>query len=136
MKLATVVLAAGEGTRLKSRLTKILHPLAGQPVAQYALDIARELGAERTVFVIGKNGDEIRQTLGEQEIEYVYQAERLGTGHATMQAREALLGRADLVLVYYGDMPMLKPAPGREPSPCGAGGFKPPPSCRWERRPP
>ena len=109
MKLATVVLAAGEGTRMKSRLTKLLHPLAGQPVAQYALDIARELGAESTVFVIGKNGDEIRHTLGEQEIEYVYQTERLGTGHAAMQAREALLGRADLVLVYYGDMPLLKP---------------------------
>lgn len=109
MKLTTVVLAAGEGTRMKSRKTKILHPLAGKPVAQYALDIARELGAEHTVFVIGKNGDEIRQTLGEKGVEYVYQTERRGTGHAAMQAREALRGRSDLVLIYYGDMPLLKP---------------------------
>ena len=109
MKLATVVLAAGEGTRMKSRLTKILHPLAGQPVAQYALDIARALGAESTVFVIGKNGDEIRRTLGEQGVEYVYQTERRGTGHAAMQARKTLQGRSDLVLVFYGDMPLLKP---------------------------
>jgi bifunctional UDP-N-acetylglucosamine pyrophosphorylase/glucosamine-1-phosphate N-acetyltransferase len=109
MKLATVVLAAGEGTRMKSRLSKVLHPLAGQPVAQYALDIARELRAERTVFVIGKNGDDIRQALGERGIEYVYQAERLGTGHAAMQARTVLQGHADLVLVYYADMPLLRP---------------------------
>jgi len=109
MKLATVVLAAGEGTRMKSRVTKLLHPLAGKPVARYALDIARELGAERTVFVIGKNGDEIRHTLGGQGIEYVYQAERRGTGHAAMQAREVLQGREELVLIYYGDNPLLKP---------------------------
>ena len=109
MKLATVVLAAGEGTRMKSRVTKILHSLAGKPVAQYALDITRELGAERTVFVIGKNGDEIRDTLGEKGVEYVYQTERRGTGHAAMQACQALQGRSDLVLIYYGDMPLLKP---------------------------
>jgi bifunctional UDP-N-acetylglucosamine pyrophosphorylase/glucosamine-1-phosphate N-acetyltransferase len=109
MKLATVVLAAGEGTRMKSRYNKNLHSLAGQPVAQYALDNARKLGAETTVFVIGKNGDEIRYALGEQGIEYVYQTERLGTGHAAMQARPVLQGHADLVLVFYGDNPLLKP---------------------------
>jgi bifunctional UDP-N-acetylglucosamine pyrophosphorylase/glucosamine-1-phosphate N-acetyltransferase len=108
MKLATIVLAAGEGTRMKSRLTKILHPLAGKPVARYALDTALEVGAEETVFVVGKNSDEIRQTLGQERIGYAYQAERRGTGHATMQARALLRGRFDLVLVYYGDMPLLK----------------------------
>lgn len=108
MKLATVVLAAGEGTRMKSQLTKILHPLVGKPVAQYALDIAHQVGAKETVFVIGKNGDEIRNTLGEDRIKYAFQAERKGTGHATMQAQSLLQGRSDLVLVYYGDMPLLK----------------------------
>jgi bifunctional UDP-N-acetylglucosamine pyrophosphorylase/glucosamine-1-phosphate N-acetyltransferase len=108
VKLATVVLAAGEGTRMKSRLSKILHPLAGKPVAQYALDTALEVGAEETVFVIGKDSDEIRRALGDRQVVYVYQAERKGTGHAAMQARSHLQGRSDLVLVYYGDMPLLK----------------------------
>lgn len=109
MKLATVVLAAGEGTRMKSRLSKLLHPLAGKPIAQYAVDIARAVGAEETVFVIGKDGDSIRQAVGEEGIRYVVQAERRGTGHATMQARPALQGRSDMVLVYYGDMPLIRP---------------------------
>jgi bifunctional UDP-N-acetylglucosamine pyrophosphorylase/glucosamine-1-phosphate N-acetyltransferase len=108
MKLATVVLAAGEGTRMKSRFTKLLHPLAGKPIAQYALDTALQVGADQTVFVIGKNSDELRRTLGNERIGYAYQAERKGTGHATLQARPLLEGRSDLVLVYYGDMPLLK----------------------------
>jgi bifunctional UDP-N-acetylglucosamine pyrophosphorylase/glucosamine-1-phosphate N-acetyltransferase len=93
---------------MKSRLTKMLHPLAGKPVAQYALDTALAVGAKETVFVIGKDGDEIRHVLGERQVACVYQAERKGTGHATMQARSHLQGRSDLVLVYYGDMPLLK----------------------------
>lgn len=109
MKLATVVLAAGEGTRMKSRQSKLLHPLAGQPVAQYSVDIARAVGAEETVFVIGKDGDALRQAIGEDGIRYVVQAERRGTGHAAMQARPVLQGRADLVLIYYGDMPLIRP---------------------------
>jgi len=109
MKLATVVLAAGEGTRMKSNLTKLLHPLAGKPVAQYAVDIARAVGARETVFVVGKDKEAVRQVVGEEGIRYVVQAERKGTGHATMQARSVLQGRADVVLVYYGDMPLIKP---------------------------
>lgn len=108
MRLATVVLAAGEGTRMKSRLSKILHPLAGKPIARYALDTALEVGAGETVFVVGKDGEQIRQVLGEEGVRYVYQAERKGTGHATMQARPVLEGRSELVLVYYADMPLLK----------------------------
>jgi bifunctional UDP-N-acetylglucosamine pyrophosphorylase/glucosamine-1-phosphate N-acetyltransferase len=93
---------------MKSQLTKILHPLVGKPVAQYALDIARQVGAEETIFVIGKNREQLRNILGEDRIGYAFQSERKGTGHATMQARSLLQGRSDLVLVYYGDMPLLK----------------------------
>ncbi len=114
MKLATVVLAAGEGTRMKSRQIKLLHPLAGKPVAQYAVDIARAVGATETVFVIGKDADAVRQVVGTDNVRYVVQAERKGTGHATMQARAALKGRFDLVLVYYGDMPLIKPQTMRQ----------------------
>jgi bifunctional UDP-N-acetylglucosamine pyrophosphorylase/glucosamine-1-phosphate N-acetyltransferase len=108
MELASVVLAAGEGTRMVSELTKILHPLAGKPIARWVLDIALELGASETVFVVGKDSAQIRQALGDDHIRYVHQAERKGTGHAAMQARPVLEGRADLVLVSYGDMPLLE----------------------------
>jgi bifunctional UDP-N-acetylglucosamine pyrophosphorylase/glucosamine-1-phosphate N-acetyltransferase len=109
MKLATVVLAAGEGTRMKSRLSKILHPLAGKPIAQYALDTALEVGADETVFVVGKDSQQIQQIIGHDRVRYTYQEERKGTGHAAMQARSLLEGRSDMVLIYYGDMPLLKP---------------------------
>jgi bifunctional UDP-N-acetylglucosamine pyrophosphorylase/glucosamine-1-phosphate N-acetyltransferase len=108
MRLATVVLAAGEGTRFKSRLIKLLHPIAGKPMAQCILDTALAVGAEETVFVVGKDSDQVCQVLGGDKVRYVYQAERKGTGHATMQAREVLQGRSDMVLVRYGDMPFLK----------------------------
>jgi bifunctional UDP-N-acetylglucosamine pyrophosphorylase/glucosamine-1-phosphate N-acetyltransferase len=107
MRLATIVLAAGEGTRMNSRLNKVLHPLAGKPIARYALETALEVGAEETVFVVGKDGDQIRQVLGQDQVQCVYQAERKGTGHAVMQARPVLEGRSALVLVYYADMPLL-----------------------------
>jgi len=108
MRLATVVLAAGEGTRMKSRVTKLLHPLAGKPIAAYARDVALEVGADETVFVVGKDGDKIRRVVGTDRVRYAHQAERKGTGHATMQARPLLKGRSDLVLVYYADMPLLR----------------------------
>ena len=82
--------------------------VAGKPIARYALDTALEVGAEETVFVIGRNSDEIRETLGEDRIQYAYQTERKGTGHAAMQARSVLEGRSDMVLVCYADMPLLK----------------------------
>lgn len=108
MQLATIVLAAGEGTRFKSRQIKILHPLAGRPIARHVLDIALAVGADETVLVIGKDSDQIRQVLGEQGIRYVIQPERLGTGHAVMQAGPVLEGRSEMVLVCYGDMPLLR----------------------------
>jgi len=108
MELASVVLAAGEGTRMRSDLTKILHPLAGKPIARWVVDTALELGADETVFVVGKDSAQIRQALGDNELQYVYQAERKGTGHAAMQARPVLEGRAAYVLICYGDMPLLE----------------------------
>jgi bifunctional UDP-N-acetylglucosamine pyrophosphorylase/glucosamine-1-phosphate N-acetyltransferase len=108
MELASVVLAAGEGTRMRSDLTKILHPLAGKPIARWVVDTALELGADETVFVVGKDSAQLRKALGDSEVQYVYQAERKGTGHAAMQARPVLEGRAKHVLVCYGDMPLLE----------------------------
>ena len=107
MRLAVVVLAAGRGTRMKSNLPKVLHPLAGRPVVAYALESARSVGAEDVVFVVGCESEAVRSTVGDAAV-FVEQAELKGTGHAVLQAREALRGRSDLVLVTYADMPLLR----------------------------
>ena len=106
MKLAAVVLAAGQGTRMKSDWPKVLHPLAGRPLVIYAVETAQALTNAAPVLVVGQGADAVRETVGEAAI-YVEQAEQLGTGHAVLQAREALEGRADLVTVTYADMPLL-----------------------------
>jgi bifunctional UDP-N-acetylglucosamine pyrophosphorylase/glucosamine-1-phosphate N-acetyltransferase len=107
-RLAVVILAAGEGTRMKSRLPKVLHPVAGRPMIQYALDGVAELVEEKPVLVVGFGAGLIRQELGDA-VTYVLQEEQLGTGHAVLQTREELEGRADAILVLYGDMPLLSP---------------------------
>ena len=98
-KLAVVVLAAGEGTRMKSRLPKVLHPLAGRPMIQYVLDAVAELGDEKPLLVIGYGADLMRQELGDA-VTYVLQEQQLGTGHAVLQTREELEGRADNTIRY------------------------------------
>jgi bifunctional UDP-N-acetylglucosamine pyrophosphorylase/glucosamine-1-phosphate N-acetyltransferase len=110
MNLSTsiVILAAGKGTRIKSGLPKVLHPLAGRPMVQFVVDAARALAPERLTVVVGEGADQVRETVGES-VTYALQSERLGTGHALQQAREAAAGRADTVLVLYGDTPLIRP---------------------------
>lgn len=106
-RFAAVILAAGQGTRMKSDLPKVLHPVCGQPMVLWSVESARTLGADDVVLVVGHGADEVRRTVG-PDVTYAFQAERLGTGHAVLQARQALLGRADTVLVLYADMPTLR----------------------------
>jgi bifunctional UDP-N-acetylglucosamine pyrophosphorylase/glucosamine-1-phosphate N-acetyltransferase len=106
MKLSAVILAAGQGTRMKSRLPKVLHPILGRPMAYYALEAARQVTQSTPVMVIGHAAEQVRQALGDQA-EYVLQQPQLGTGHAVMQAEPLLKGKSDLVLVIYADMPLL-----------------------------
>ncbi len=106
MKLSTVILAAGQGTRMKSDLPKVLHRLLGKPMAWYALEAAWQVSGEKTVMVIGYGADQVRQLLGDQA-DYVLQEPLLGTGHAVMQAEPLLSGKSDLVLVICADMPLL-----------------------------
>ncbi|MGD9001487.1 MAG: bifunctional UDP-N-acetylglucosamine diphosphorylase/glucosamine-1-phosphate N-acetyltransferase GlmU [Anaerolineae bacterium] len=106
MDLAVVILAAGEGTRMKSDLPKVLHPLAGRPLLTYSLAAARELVDEPPVLIVGHGAEAVRAAAGEN-VACVVQAEQLGTGHAVLQARHLLQGQADLVLVSYADMPLL-----------------------------
>lgn len=107
LRLRALLLAAGKGTRMRSRLPKVLHPLAGQPMILHALAGARVAGDEQPTLVIGHEAEQIRAAVGEQAA-YVEQTEQLGTGHAVAQARAALQDSADLVLVTSADMPLLE----------------------------
>jgi bifunctional UDP-N-acetylglucosamine pyrophosphorylase/glucosamine-1-phosphate N-acetyltransferase len=108
LNLTIVILAAGQGVRMKSDLPKVLHPLAGRPMVQYVVESARSLEPNHMAVVVGYGADLVRQTLGD-EVAYATQAERLGTGHAVQQAAKGVAGRAGTVLVLYGDTPLIQP---------------------------
>jgi bifunctional UDP-N-acetylglucosamine pyrophosphorylase/glucosamine-1-phosphate N-acetyltransferase len=107
MKVAAVLLAAGQGTRMKSNTPKVLHPLCGKPMLGYALEAAREVCAEKPVVVIGHGAEQVRQYVGEAGT-CVVQQPQLGTAHAALQAEPLLKGKTDHVLVAYADMPLLR----------------------------
>lgn len=107
MRLTVVILAAGEGTRMKSDLPKVLHHMAGRPMVQYVVDTARALEPNALVLVVGEGAEEVRTTIG-QGVTYVTQEERLGTGHAVQQAEGSVAGRGETVLVLYGDTPLVR----------------------------
>jgi bifunctional UDP-N-acetylglucosamine pyrophosphorylase/glucosamine-1-phosphate N-acetyltransferase len=107
--LAVVVLAAGQGTRMKSAHAKVLHPLGGRPLVQHVLATVRALGADRTVLVIGHQADAVRAASAAFDCSFVHQAEQRGTGHAAAVARDqALAGFSGDVLILYGDVPLLR----------------------------
>ena len=108
MSLGVVILAAGKGTRMRSALPKVLHPLAGRPLLQHVLDAAAAVGAARVCVVYGHGGEMVPSALREADCAWVEQTERLGTGHAVQQALPALSGVAR-VLVLYGDVPLIEP---------------------------
>ena len=107
MTLAVVLLAAGHGTRMDSKVQKVLHEVGGKPMIVHVFEAAEQVADIRPVVVVGAGEHGVQQLL-ENRAEYVVQKERLGTGHATLVARDALSGRADQVLVTYGDMPLLR----------------------------
>jgi len=106
MKITPVILAAGQGTRMRSSLPKVLHPLLERPMAQYSVQAAQEASGVRPVMVIGHGAHAVRQALGET-VQFVVQDPQLGTGHALQQAQALLDGQTDLVLVLTADMPLL-----------------------------
>ncbi|HSO26440.1 MAG TPA: bifunctional UDP-N-acetylglucosamine diphosphorylase/glucosamine-1-phosphate N-acetyltransferase GlmU [Anaerolineales bacterium] len=108
MKVSAVILAAGQGTRMHSSTPKVLHPLLGRPLVQYALDAVNAVTAEPPVLVIGHGADQIRQMVGSQA-EFALQEPQLGTGHAVQMAAPFLRGRSDLLLVTLADMPLVRP---------------------------
>lgn len=104
--LSVVILAAGKGTRMYSDLPKVLHPLAGKPMVQHVIDAAMKLGAENVHLVYGHGGELLKNTLKNDALNWVLQAEQLGTGHAMQQAAPHFADEED-VLMLYGDVPLI-----------------------------
>ncbi|MCP3701143.1 MAG: bifunctional UDP-N-acetylglucosamine diphosphorylase/glucosamine-1-phosphate N-acetyltransferase GlmU, partial [Aliivibrio sp.] len=106
MKFSAVILAAGKGTRMYSNKPKVLHTLAGKPMAKHVIDTCEGLGAQNIHLVYGHGGDQMKAELGEECVQWVLQAEQLGTGHAVNQAAPEFADD-EKVLVLYGDVPLI-----------------------------
>lgn len=107
MSIASIILAAGQGTRMRSKLPKVLHPLVGKPMVWYALKAVSDQVDLKPIIVIGHGGDDVRQCIDE-EATFAIQEKQLGTGHAVASARSLLEGQAETILVTYADMPLLQ----------------------------
>ena len=109
MTLATVILAAGKGTRMRSRLPKALHPVCGRPMTEFLIQRAKEAGSRKTLVVAGYRVEDVRQALG-AGAQVVLQKEQLGSGHAVQQTSRALSNFRGSVLVLYCDTPLITTA--------------------------
>jgi bifunctional UDP-N-acetylglucosamine pyrophosphorylase / glucosamine-1-phosphate N-acetyltransferase len=109
MPLSIVILAAGQGKRMKSDLPKVLQPLAGRPMLSHVVDTARALSADAIHVVYGHGGEVVKRTLAHERVNWVLQAEQLGTGHAVAQAMPGIPDD-HLVLVLFGDVPLARRA--------------------------
>jgi len=107
--LAVIVLAAGKGTRMKSELPKVLHPMAGMPMLGHVLHAARSLNPQKTVVITGYGADQVEAYCQQNfpEATFARQEHQLGTGHAVMQAEAALASFTGTVIIMYGDVPLL-----------------------------
>lgn len=106
-QVAAIVLAAGMGTRMKSSLVKVLHPLCGVPMIQHVLQIVRQAGAHRIVTVVGHQAERVQAVCGDT-VEYAIQTEQKGTGHAVLQAEQLLAAERGTILVVFGDTPLYR----------------------------
>lgn len=106
MSLDIVILAAGQGTRMRSALPKVLHPIAGKSMLGHVIDTARALAPQRIHVVIGHGAEAVKERLAADDLNFVLQTEQLGTGHAVAQALPFL--SADKVLILYGDVPLTR----------------------------
>lgn len=101
-----IILAAGEGKRMKSKHSKVVHPVCGKPLVQWVHQAAIKAGAVESVIVVGHRADEVKECMGDK-VQYALQEKQLGTGHAVMQAEEYLKGKDGYVMVLYGDTPLV-----------------------------
>ena len=107
MSLSIIILAAGKGTRMNSRLPKVLQPLAGQPLLTHVFKQANILQAERIIGVIGHGSEHVKQTFADQSVDWIEQTEQLGTGHA-VQVTLPVLPKTGQSLILYGDVPLIR----------------------------
>jgi len=107
-RFAVIILAAGQGTRMRSDTHKVLHPIANRPLLLHLLDRVDALGAERRVVVLGKGREQVEAAIAERGVEIAVQAEQKGTGHAVQQAADALAGYDGPVIILYGDTPFVE----------------------------
>jgi bifunctional UDP-N-acetylglucosamine pyrophosphorylase/glucosamine-1-phosphate N-acetyltransferase len=107
-RFAVVILAAGEGTRMRSETHKVLHPCASRPLMLHLLDRVDALGADKRVVVVGKGREQVEAAIAGRDATVAFQAEQKGTGHAVQQAQAALEGYDGPVLVLYGDTPFVE----------------------------
>lgn len=106
-RLGVVILAAGAGTRMRSALPKVLHPVCGRPLVEHVIGTAQQIGADEVVLVLGPDTiDRVREQYGDAYA-YAVQEQRLGTGHAVLQARSLLEGAVERVLILYGADPLM-----------------------------
>jgi len=106
-QLATVILAAGKGTRMKSDLPKVLHKINDRPMVQYVIDLADELNSQKTILIIGHEREMVKQACAGLNVEFAVQEPQLGTGHAVQMTEKQLANHTGDVLVLSGDVPML-----------------------------
>jgi bifunctional UDP-N-acetylglucosamine pyrophosphorylase/glucosamine-1-phosphate N-acetyltransferase len=107
-RFAVIILAAGQGTRMRSDTHKVLHPIANRPLLLHLLDRVDALGAERKVVVLGKGREQVEAALAGRDVTIAIQAEQKGTGHAVQQAADALAGYDGPVIILYGDTPFVE----------------------------
>jgi bifunctional UDP-N-acetylglucosamine pyrophosphorylase/glucosamine-1-phosphate N-acetyltransferase len=106
-KFSVVILAAGQGTRMRSDTHKVLHPIAGRPMLMHLLSTVERMGAERSVVVVGKGREQLEKALHGHGVATALQAEQKGTGHAVQMAEGAMAGFEGSVLILYGDTPFV-----------------------------
>lgn len=107
--ITTVILAAGKGTRMKSDLVKVLHPLLGLPMLSYTIDLSlNRIEAEKTIVVVGYQADRIKERFQDPRLRFALQEEQLGTGHAVLQAIPFLQAFTGTVLILCGDVPLVR----------------------------
>ena len=106
MTCEVIILAAGQGTRMRSKLPKVLHCVAGKPMLGHVIDASRQLGASAIHVVIGHGAGQVQETIADTDIQWAVQQQQLGTGHAVAQAMPAVADNA-IVLVAYGDVPLV-----------------------------
>ena len=107
-RFAVVILAAGQGTRMRSDTHKVLHPIASRPLLLHLLDRVDALGADKRIVIVGKGRDQVERALNGRDVTVAHQAKQLGTGHAVQQAADALAGYDGPVLILYGDTPFVE----------------------------